>query len=158
MVATESSELRASGERGVALIVYALLFVAPFFAGVPGLIGVVIAYARRAEVNRCVRKHHSFQIRMFWVAFALSLVIGISALWALINGAGDLFAFFQAGGWDRMMAGNVQFRDFGIGDSVVVLTFMALGLSLFVVAMLMLGSVLGFARLVSKPTPELLKP
>lgn len=150
-----ASQLRASGDRGVALIAYALLFIAPFFAGIPSLVAVVIAYSRKAEVSRCIRRHHDQQIRMFWVAFALSIIAGPCAVIALITGAGDFIAFTRQGGWSHFGATGFQFRDLGISDAAVLFTVIALGCLTFISVELIVGSVIGFIRLASKSPEQL---
>ena len=72
-------------DRNLAMLAYGLLFFAIFFAGVPALIAVAIAYSRRKDVNCSVRSHHRFQIYIFWVGFALT---GLAAL----SGLGAMFA------------------------------------------------------------------
>lgn len=77
----------SSDDRTLAFVVYVLMFAAPFVVGLTGLIGVVIAYVRKPEAPPLEASHYRFQIRTFWVGFALAL---ISAL-ALVVGVGVLF-------------------------------------------------------------------
>jgi uncharacterized membrane protein len=61
-------------DRTLALINYGLLFASIFFAGIPGLIAVVIAYAQRPEAPARVKSHLNYQIRIFWIAAGLTIV------------------------------------------------------------------------------------
>jgi uncharacterized membrane protein len=87
---TIASNYAAGGEsadvdRNLALLAYGLLFFAIFFAGVPALIAVAIAYTRRKDVNCTVKSHHRFQIYIFWVGFALTALAALSGLGAVIS-------------------------------------------------------------------------
>jgi uncharacterized membrane protein len=72
-------------DRNVALLGYGLLFFAIFFAGVPALIAVAIAYARSRDTGCTVRSHHRFQIYIFWVGFALTALAALSGLAAVLT-------------------------------------------------------------------------
>ncbi|HEX5377573.1 MAG TPA: hypothetical protein VFW47_03330 [Phenylobacterium sp.] len=80
----------AEAAYNLALVNYALLFASIFFAGVPGLIAAIIAYSQRDEAPSDVRSHMNFQIRIFWVAFGLSLAAGLCAIGAAIRAVRDL--------------------------------------------------------------------
>lgn len=69
----------------LAMVNYGLLFASIFFAGLPGLVAAIIAYSQRDEAPPAVRSHMNFQIRIFWVAFGLSLGAGLCALAAVIT-------------------------------------------------------------------------
>ena len=81
-------------DRTLALVNYGLLFASIFFAGIPGLVAVIIAYAQQDEAPERIRSHLRFQIRIFWVAFGLSLVASATALSAALLAAMD---FLQVG-------------------------------------------------------------
>ncbi len=81
-------------DRTLALVNYGLLFASIFFAGIPGLVAVIIAYAQQDEAPERIRSHLRFQIRIFWVAFGLSLVASATALTAALLAAMD---FLQVG-------------------------------------------------------------
>src|ERR1700761_3083235 len=66
-------------DRNLALLAYGLLFFAVFFAGLPALIAVAIACAKRREVQSFIAGHHRFQIFIFWVGFAMTLLAALSA-------------------------------------------------------------------------------
>lgn len=144
--ATASSE-----DRVLAAIVYALLFLTPFFAGVTALIAVVLAYVRRPAAEALSRSHYAFQIRMFWIGLVLlvlSVVLGLVGAGVLITHFLDV-SLRQGGGWD---AWDVSFNDNGVthlnlaGLTVLVLSgLLLLGDMLW----LMLASVFGVARLLS---------
>lgn len=76
----------SSDDRNLALVSYGLLFAAPFVFGLTALIAVVIAYVRKPEAEPVVATHYRFQIRTFWVGFALSMV----AVMGLVIGVGFL--------------------------------------------------------------------
>src|ERR1700759_4930706 len=87
-------------DRNLALLGYGLLFFAIFFAGVPALIAVAIAYARRRGVMGGTRSHFRFQIFVFWVAFALTFLAAFAGLTALIVLAGEIIRGVVDGRWD----------------------------------------------------------
>ncbi|HEX4183412.1 MAG TPA: hypothetical protein VHY34_09140 [Caulobacteraceae bacterium] len=72
-------------DRNLALLGYGLLFFAIFFAGVPALVAVAIAYARSRDAGCTVRSHHRFQIYIFWVGFALTALAALSGLAAVLT-------------------------------------------------------------------------
>lgn len=81
-------------DRTLALVNYGLLFGSIFFAGIPGLVAVIIAYAQQNEAPARIRSHLRFQIRIFWVAFGLSLAASAAAMTAALLAAVD---FVQVG-------------------------------------------------------------
>lgn len=81
-------------DRTLALVNYGLLFASIFFAGIPGLVAVIIAYAQQNEAPARIKSHLRFQIRIFWVAFALSVAASATALTAALLAAVD---FIQVG-------------------------------------------------------------
>ena len=78
----------SSDDRNLAMVAYGLLFASPFVFGLTALIAVVIAYVRRAEALPIPRSHYRYQIRSFWVSFALSMV----AVLGLVVGVAFFFA------------------------------------------------------------------
>jgi uncharacterized membrane protein len=74
----------ADVDRNLGLLAYGLLFFAIFFAGVPALIAVAIAYARSRDSGCTVRSHHRFQIYIFWVGFAMTALAALSGLGAVL--------------------------------------------------------------------------
>jgi uncharacterized membrane protein len=85
-------------DRNLALLAYGLLFVAIFFAGLPALIAVAIAYSRRGNTPPPVRGHFRRQIFIFWVGFALTLLAALSGLTAILIFLAELFFGFVDGG------------------------------------------------------------
>jgi uncharacterized membrane protein len=61
----------AHDDRLMAGIVYVLFLLLPTF--LPVLIGLVLAYANRDTPSALLRSHFVFQIRTFWICFALAL-------------------------------------------------------------------------------------
>lgn len=76
-----------SDDRTLAFVVYGMNFVAPFVFGLTALIAVAIAYVRKPEAEPMVASHYRFQIRSFWVGFALSLLAAL----AIMLGMGIIF-------------------------------------------------------------------
>jgi|GEM_PF-3133156 hypothetical protein len=68
-------------ERGVAtaFIVYVLLLISLFTGGLSALLGMILAYDRKAQAGPVTATHFGFQLKIFWICFALSLTAG--ALW-----------------------------------------------------------------------------
>ncbi len=89
-------------DRNLALLGYGLLFFAIFFAGVPALVAVAIAYARKRNTDCAVKSHFRFQVFIFWVGFALTLLAAFSGLTALIILAGEIIRGMIDGRWDRL--------------------------------------------------------
>ena len=133
-------------DRNLAFLTYALLFFSIFFAGVPALIAVAIAYARRKDADPFVRGHHSFQIWIFWVGFTLALFAGAAGLSAVMLAAGEAIRQASAENWQG-------WRALRVADIVgpLTLTFGALFVVLGVCAAVWLAttSLYGFVRLAS---------
>ncbi len=135
--------------RNLALVNYGLLFAAIFFAGVPALIAVIIAYSQRDEAPLAVRSHHDFQIKIFWVAFALTMAAGACGLGALISGVGELMEFTRVNGWDGFSTINIDLSRMVIDGRIVSLLVAAVVLSLLAGVWLIAAPAIGFIRLVS---------
>jgi len=135
--------------RNLALINYGLLFASIFFAGVPALIAVIIAYSQRDEAPPSVRSHHDFQIKIFWVAFALTMAAGACGLGALISGVGELLEFTRVNGWDGFSTINIDLSRLAIDGRIVALLVAAVVLSLLAGVWLIAAPAIGFIRLVS---------
>jgi uncharacterized membrane protein len=98
-------------DRNLALLAYGLLFLAIFFAGLPALIAVAIAYSRRATSARPLRQHFRRQIFIFWVGFALTLLAALSGLAAVVV-LGEVFfglADGTFGGLNTEVFGHAHF-------------------------------------------------
>jgi uncharacterized membrane protein len=134
-------------DRNLGLLAYALLFFAIFLGGLPALIAVAIAYARRRAAPPWIASHHNFQIWVFWIGLGLGLLMAGAAMVALVSafikviGAATHTGAFA--GWDevwvRLSSSNV------IAVSVVAFFVM------FVLTGLWLAgtSAYGFVRLAS---------
>ena len=135
--------------RNLALVNYGLLFASIFFAGVPALIAVIIAYSQRDEAPPALRSHHDFQIRIFWVAFALTMAAGACGLGALISGVGELLEFTRANGWQDFNTVNIDLSRLQFDGRIVALLVSAVVLSLLAGLWLIAAPAIGFIRLVS---------
>jgi uncharacterized membrane protein len=120
-------------DRNFALLAYGLMFAAIFFAGVPALIAVAIAYAKRREVAPMIATHHRFQIFIFWVGFALVLLAGLSGLAAVLSFLVGMFEPVNPH-WNGML----------------IFGGVAVGLGIATGAWLMTTSLFGFIRLASQ--------
>ena len=77
----------SSDDRNLAMVGHALMFASPFVFGLNALMAVVIAYVRKPEADPVACSHYRYQIRHFWIAFALAMVAFI----ALATGVVFLF-------------------------------------------------------------------
>jgi uncharacterized membrane protein len=139
-------------DRTLALINYGLLFASIFFAGIPGLIAVIIAYAQRAEAPARIKSHLSFQIRVFWTAFGLSIVASASALGAFMLAAMDMLEEGPDQTWSGVsldMAHMLAAGDFGQvhPTPIVALAVVALLTSVVTMLWLIAAPAVGFIRL-----------
>jgi uncharacterized membrane protein len=131
--------------RGIAMLNYGLLFISIFFAGIPALIAVALAYSRKSRASLGLRKHFRFQIRIFWLAFFIALLAGgcgmagvVLAVVELARSAGWVWT------WDA-----VDLHSLRVGGDIVFLLVAAVILSLADAAWLIISSALGFIRLAS---------
>lgn len=133
-------------DRNLCFLTYGLLFFSVFFAGVPALIAVAIAYARRKQADCFVRGHHAFQIWIFWVGFVLALLAGAAGLTAVVMIFSKALRLSSGIGWHGW--GSIQLSDV-VGPTALsfIGTFFLLGAcaALWLVA----TSVYGFVRLAS---------
>ncbi len=126
-----------SADKALALISYVVLFVSPFVAGFPSLISVIIAYVRRSGAAPVLRTHYDFQIKIFWVGFALLLTCGVLGFLAVATGLGLAWS-----AWGELPASAFSF---GLGT---VLMLMLAGLAfLGNFLWMVISSILGFVRL-----------
>jgi len=125
-------------DRNLALLAYAFLFFAVFFAGLPALVAVAIAYAKRRDVGPFIAGHFRFQIFIFWVGFAMTLLAALSAFAGTAWMMAQVVATAVHGGWSMRDAPTMTL--FGAAGVLGVLT----GLWLFVT------SAYGFSRLASQ--------
>jgi len=121
MTAEDATATARETARNLAFINYALLFSAFFFAGAPALVAAIIAYIQRPNAPEPARSHFVFQVRTFWIAFALALLAGIAGLGAVIHVMASLYGLASASGW----AGFDQF-EVVIGQVAIDATLLSL--------------------------------
>ena len=149
---TSASEIgRASQsadvDRNIALLGYGLLFFAIFFAGAPALIAAAIAYTRRRDVDRTVASHHRFQLFIFWVGFAMTLLAALSGLAALLSIVGDLLGVVVHSHWTSW--DTIQTTSLHVGRAFFIFAAAAGGLGVLTGLWLMATAGYGFIRLAS---------
>jgi len=137
-------------DSNLALLNYALLFFSIFFAGMPGLVAAVIAYAQRDAGNTAIRSHYNFQTRIFWVALALSLVAAISAVAAAAVSVGHLVEMGAQGGWDAWDGISFSTSDIHVDPPVIVLLSITAFAALAAALWLMVAPLVGFIRLATQ--------
>jgi uncharacterized membrane protein len=133
-------------DRNLAFLTYGLLFFSVFFAGVPALIAVAIAYARRKDADPLVRGHHSFQIWIFWVGFLMALLAGAAGLTAILMILGEALRLSSVNAWQGWQ--TVQLSDVvGPVSLSFIATFFLLGVCAGL--WLVVTSIYGLVRLAS---------
>jgi uncharacterized membrane protein len=135
--------------RNLALINYGLLFASIFFAGLPALIAVIIAYSQRDEAPLAIRSHHDFQIRIFWVGFALTLLAAASVLGAAIGLVGELFEASRDEGWGNLGDLRIEVSKLTFDGTVVLMGGLAAIFSFLTCLWLAAAPAVGFIRLAS---------
>jgi uncharacterized membrane protein len=150
MTSQASVATGGAAARNIILVNYALLFASIFFAGIPGLIAVVIAYAQRRGAPPALRSHHQFQIRIFWIGFALTLAAGLCGLAALLLGIGALVEFTRVNGWDGMGPFHIDVSRLSLDGTVVGLSAAAAGFTLLSMFWLVAAPAFGAMRLASE--------
>jgi uncharacterized membrane protein len=132
-------------DRNLALLAYGLLFVAIFFAGLPALVAVAIAYSRRNASAPPVRGHFRRQIMIFWVGFFLTLLAALSGLAAIVILLAEvLFGFAGGGGLSTTMFNHAHF---GLMTTCII----AAGALVFLTGLwFMVTSAYGFIMLASR--------
>jgi uncharacterized membrane protein len=148
MTAVQSTTTHAHDEvdRNLAFLTYGLLFFSVFFAGVPALIAVAIAYARRKDADPLVRGHHSFQIWIFWVGFLMALLAGAAGLTGIMMIVGEALRLSSVNSWQGF--GSVRLEDV-VGPLTMsfIATFFLLGVCAGL--WLVVTSIYGVVRLAS---------
>ncbi|OYW93680.1 MAG: hypothetical protein B7Z13_06675 [Caulobacterales bacterium 32-67-6] len=135
--------------RNLALMNYGLLFASFFFAGVPALVAVIIAYTQRDASAEPGRSHFTFQIRTFWVAFVLALLAGICELAAVIHILASLYGVANTLGWDGFDKMEVVIGQVAIDASLLAMIVGAIALAFLSGLWLIGSSVIGAIRLAS---------
>lgn len=141
---------RGDIDSNLALLNYALLFTSILFAGLPGLAAVVIAYAQRDVGNTALRSHYNFQIRIFWIALALTAVAAVAALAGLAVGIGQIIDFGMTTGWDAWDTVSFELDDIRLAPAMVMLLSTAAIAFVAACLWLLTAPVVGFIRLVSQ--------
>jgi uncharacterized membrane protein len=134
-------------DRNLALLDYGLLFFAIFFAGVPALVAVAIAYARKRNTECAAKSHFRFQVFIFWVGFALTLLAAFAGLAALVILAGEIIRGMLDGRWDSL--DTIVFSQVHVA-AVMVLFGVAGVLAVLTGVWLMVTSAYGFILLASR--------
>jgi len=130
--------------RPLAMLNYGLIFVSIFFAGVPALIAVALAYAQRSKSSPLARSHFRFQIGLFWTGFFIALLAGSLVLTGVVMAAAEL-----VGASGRTLADGFQLSDLRIQGDIIALMIGGVLLAATDALMLMAGSAFGFIRLAS---------
>ena len=141
---------RGDIESNLALLGYALLFFSIFFAGMPGLVAAIIAYAERHATSPAIRSHYNFQIRIFWIAVILSAIAAVSAVAAAIISVGHLFQVGVQGGWDAWDGISFSTSQIHIDPAVVALLCVTAISALATVLWLLIAPLIGFIRLATQ--------
>jgi uncharacterized membrane protein len=142
----------AETSMNLAMLGYALLFASIFFAGLPALIAVVIAYSQRGEApTRALRNHFKGQIRIFWVALTLTLAAASCALAGLVAGLGEIISVATVSGFDRVGGLRIELSEVTLDARILGLLGAAVAFGFLSSIWLLAASSLGFIRLASEP-------
>ncbi len=152
MTFNSSGASSVESSRNLALLNYALMFAAVFFAGVPALAAVIIAYTQRDSAPEPARSHLGFQIRSFWVAFFLALLAGICGLAAVIHVLASLYGLANTAGWGGVDQLEVEIGQVAIDATLLFLIVGAIALGFLSGLWLIGASIIGAVRLASDKT------
>ena len=144
------SRERGETAENLAMIAYGLLFASIFFAGAPALIAVVIAYSQRQEASPRVRSHYTFQIRVFWVAFALTLAAASAGLTGVIAALGELIDVASITRIEHIESIRIDLSHITLDGRVIGLLIAACLLGFLSSIWLLAASAVGFIRLASE--------
>ena len=97
-----------------------------------------------------IRSHFNFQIRIFWVALALTVIAALSALGALAIGVGQLVDFGVHGQWDAWDGITFDSSDIRIEPSIIMLLGVAAASIIAATFWLIVTPVIGLVRLASQ--------
>ncbi len=134
----------------LAMIAYGLLFASIFFAGAPALIAAVIAYSQRREASPRVRTHFDFQIRVFWVAFVLTLAAASCGLTGIVAGLGELIDVASITRIERIESIRLDLSHVTLDGRVIALLIGGVVLGFLSSLWLLGASSVGFIRLASE--------
>src|SRR4051812_33502526 len=76
--------------RGMAFIIYGLLFLALPTLGSSAVVALILAYARRDGALPLIKSHHRFQIRIFWIGLAMGAAAVALAFSAMMDAGPSL--------------------------------------------------------------------
>jgi len=147
---TTAAAGRGDVDRNLALLGYGLLFISILFAGLPGLIAVVIAYVQRDVADEEMRRHFVSQIRIFWVALAMTVVAALGALGAFAVSVSQLIEIGIHHNWDTWDTISFEISDFELSPAAIMLLGIAAIASLATALWLIVAPAIGFIRLVSQ--------
>jgi uncharacterized membrane protein len=107
-----SEHIVRHGDRGAALLVYAIMFVSPFLVGAPMLLASTIALARRGGADPVLNSHFNYQLATMGKDIALE-VIGAICLWLGMFGglatlAGEAPGHIMPQGFDPERMGMIS--------------------------------------------------
>ena len=150
MTEVSVSPARGETDRNLALLGYCLLLGSILFAGLPGLAAVVLAYVQRDVAPPAIRSHFNYQIRIFWVALALTVIAALSALGAVAVGVGQIVDVGMHGQWDAWDGVAFDGSDIRIDPAIVVLLGVAAGAVVAATLWTILAPIVGLIRLASQ--------
>lgn len=136
----------AGDGRALAMLNYGLMFCSIFFAGVPSLIAVAIAYSQKTRAAPWLRTHFKCQIALFWATFVLALAAGAMGLTGLFMALGELLV---AGG--RSWEAGWRIWEWRVNGAAIALMVGGVLVAALDAALLMINSAIGFIRLASAP-------
>ncbi len=136
---------RPAGDgRSLVMLNYGLLFVSIFFAGVPALIAVALAYSQRPKAPPLLRTHYSYQIGLFWTAFFIALLAGSLGFSGLVLAVIELLS----AGAESAVSG-FRIWKLNVHGEIMVLMVAGALLAAADAVLLMVCSGFGFIRLAS---------
>jgi len=150
MTDTTAVTPRAETDRNLAMLGYGLLFIAVCFAGVTALVAVIIAYVMRDGAGPATRDHFRFQIRIFWIALALTVASMGAGLAAAMLAFGDLVRhglLAEWDAWDFVGDIDIDLSDLRIDPAVILLAVVSAVAGLLAGLWLICAPAVGFIRL-----------
>src|SRR5690606_21532582 len=143
-----SADANGGLDRNLAFLNYGLLIASVVLAGAPALVAAVIAYAQRQSAPEPARSHYVFQIRVFWIAFALSLAAGVCTLVVIGEAVTGLIRLGQANDW-ALDTVAIDFSPLTLDASMVLAAILAAALIFACLLWLVAAPAFGLIRLAS---------
>ncbi len=131
--------------RGIAMLNYGLLFASVFFAGVPALIAVALAYSRKSKAEAGLARHFRFQIKIFWTAFFFALIAAACGFAGMVMAVVEL-ARATGGAWSL---DGFELKGLQVDGGMLALLVAAIVISLLDAAWVVIAAAVGFIRLAS---------